>query len=130
MPKATLSQFIAATRTINVPLTFEVDGERKTEDFKVIYKAYSPKVAREMSVLEDEKKDDLAGVLAEIVVSIPEVEGEDGPLAITAENLDLMAQDNLLAIYKAITVDIRPTKAPAPPSGSPVTSETEPAPQS
>jgi hypothetical protein len=129
MPKA--SQFINATRTILVPLTFEADGERKTEEFKVIYRAYSPKVARELAALEeDETNRSVAKSLAGVVVSLPDItDDNERPLAITEETLNEFANENLTAIYQAILKDIRPTPAPTTSTVSPSTSATEPAAQ-
>lgn len=102
------SQFISATRTIKVPLTFEDDeGERLTEEFAVKYKCFSPKIAREMEEVEkDEDTASLAKSLANIIVSIPEIVDGDKPLAITEANLEGMALDNLRALYKGVLADI------------------------
>jgi len=125
MPKVNVSQFVAATRTIIVPLTFEDDaGERQTEGFKVVYKAYSPRVARQMDELQKQSADSITEVLAAIVVSIPEIGNGEGPIAITAENLDQFSNENLLAIYKAIVDDVRPIQAPKQPADSPSFSAT------
>src|SRR5688572_29541410 len=92
--KAKANRFINSTRTVLVPLTFEEGGERKTEDFKVIYKAFSPRVAREMEKLEEDSTDDLPRVLAGVIISIPEItDGENGsesPMEINGEALEQM----------------------------------------
>jgi len=130
MPKA--HQFFNSTRTVVVPLTFEDDdGQRLTENFKVIYRAMSPKVWREMTEIEKANERNIAASLAGMVVSIPDIHGEDDqPIPITEESLDRMTQDNLLAIQNAILHDINPTAALPPSAPSPSISEPERATQS
>jgi hypothetical protein len=128
MPNA--RQFINATRTIIVPLVFEENGERKTEDFKVIYKAYSPKLAAEMSEIEKAEGANVARSLAKILVSIPDIRDGEEPLAMSEVNLEQFSAENLKVIYEGVFKDINPTAAPATSKNSPSTSATEPAPQS
>jgi hypothetical protein len=129
---AKANQFINATRTIKVPLTFEDEsGERKTEEFAIKYRSYSPKVAREMAELEKAEGSSIPRSLARLIVSIPEItNGDNEPVEITEENLSEFSNDNLEAMYAAIVKDIRPTQAPTTPSVSPATSETRAAAQS
>jgi hypothetical protein len=105
---ARANQFVNATRTVRVPLVFEEEGERKSEDFSVVYRAFSPKVAREMRDVEkDEGNRSLAKSLAAIVVSIPEIFEGEQPMSINEDNLEQMSSENLIAIYEAVTKDVQ-----------------------
>jgi len=123
MPKA--SQFINATRTIKIPLTFEEEnGDRKSEVFAVVYRAFSPKVAEEMSAIESGEGANMARSLARMLVKIPEIINEDGsPVEMNEENLAQFSGENLKALYEGVTQDINPTPTPVPLPDSPVISE-------
>jgi hypothetical protein len=125
MPNVNAAQFLNATRTIKVPLTFEEGDERRTEEFTVKYRSYSPRVAREMAEAEaDENNRNMAKSLAKIIVSIPEILDGEKPIAITEENLNEMSTDNLNALYRGVLADVSPTERPTS-EASPVISPPE-----
>ncbi len=108
------------TRTVKAKLTFEENGERKTDEFTVHYKSLSPARLRKLNEMQADGDNTraFAAALAEIITSIPEiVEGEEGaetPIKIDADVLDsLFDWPNLNAINEAILVDTYPKIQPS-----------------
>jgi len=123
MPRA--HQFINATRTIKVALTFEENSERIKEEFAVMYRAFSPRVAAEMAAVEQNEGANIARSLARILVMIPDIVDDDKkPIAMTEENLEQFTSENLKALYEGVLCDINPTAPTTILSDSPPASET------
>jgi hypothetical protein len=81
------------------------DGERQTDDFVIIYRGMSPKMARELneSLTPKGERIEIAKYLAAAVKGMPEVVGEDDqPVACTFEFFDAMEPANLAAIFTAV----------------------------
>ncbi|HEY0545318.1 MAG TPA: hypothetical protein VGC91_08090 [Pyrinomonadaceae bacterium] len=120
-----ISKFANATRTCVAKLTFEEGGVRQTEDHRVVYHSFSPKVEKEIAeiVAEGNKAKEageevstlaLARQLATIVSDLPDMcEGtpeSPQPVKITVELLAVFSGDNLASIFEAIQEDINPSK--------------------
>ncbi len=128
MPKS-ISQFVNANRTVRVPLTFVENGERKTEELEIVYRATAT-VMVAIYELSEANQDTMVEILARVIVSIPEIADEAGaPIEINAETIGGMDYDNVKAIYTKVLADLRPTQAPTTSPDSQPISETEPAAQ-
>ncbi len=108
------------TRTVKARLTFEEQGERKTDDFTVHYRSLTPARLRRLNEMQKDEGNSraFAEALAEVVISIPDiVEGEAGketPIKIDADVLDgCFDWPNLQAINEAILVDTYPKIQPS-----------------
>jgi hypothetical protein len=102
-----------AKRSVNVTFFFEDDnGERQEIKTKVIYRALSPKLLREladMTEASEENRRAVAEQLAKVVYQLPDVVGEDDqPIKVDVDFFDALSFDNLTAINKAIQEDIHP----------------------
>jgi vacuolar-type H+-ATPase subunit C/Vma6 len=122
-------QFVNVDRWILVPLFFyDEAGQRQSEEFAVVYRA-TASILRELVKLADEKRDSMVQVLAQLIVSIPDIEDEGKPIEITPAVLDGFHYENIHALYSAIMADMHPTQAPTMPLDSPSTFEAETAAQ-
>jgi hypothetical protein len=115
MSKINAAKLADATRTATAALTFEDEGVRQTDNFKVEYRALSPRMMRELSdtVVDENDRVDIVKYLLKVVRSMPEVVGEDGqPIILTEGFFDTMDSSNLKSIFKAIQDDVSPNEKP------------------
>jgi hypothetical protein len=103
-------------RTTTAELTYEEDGERKTEKVRISYLGLSTKVARALN--EEAKLDStslanqLCSILKVQLVDITE-DDSDKPATLTLEDFEELGQDNLIAINAAIRDDVEGKKSPS-----------------
>jgi len=109
-----------ATRTITAPFVYEENGERKTEQCRVVYRALTDKVRQQIDALPKDTTDSARAYLRIVLHALPDIVTEDGkPVEITDDFLrDHLDVTNVAAIFDAINEDVSPKKAPSKTSKS------------
>ena len=124
MSKIRIKNLVNSKRTVNVSLICDPapglrrageddEGARQSESVRVAYRAMSLRLSRELGN-EDLDKKGLCEQLARIVVSLPDIVGDDEkPIEPTVDFFDSLDIENLRAINKAIGEDINPPTKPS-----------------
>lgn len=107
------------TFTTEAALAFEIDGERITDVYKIVYFALSSKVMRvliddpETDEVTDENRNAVAEQLAILISHMPDITEADNetPARLDAAFYDGLSLTNLKAINDAVKNDINPPKA-------------------
>ena len=107
------------TFTTSAMLEFEIEGERFTDEYEIVYFALSSKVLRvlcddpEGVEVTEKNRNVVAEQLAVLVKQIPDITGDDGetPAVCDAAFFDGLSLPNLKAINDAVKDDINPKKA-------------------
>jgi hypothetical protein len=109
------------TFTVEAVLTFEIEGERFTDTYKIIYNGLSARIMRELlddvpdegDEITEENRNAVAAQLAQLVADIPDITNDEGtgPATFDAAFFDGLTLHNLKAINDAVRNDINPPKA-------------------